>query len=92
MPERSGCLPGVERELKGLESAFNTHWNNRDAISFGALWSEQGDLVHGDGTIERGQPQVVVFPDTAAEVAAAVKIARRYDLPVVPRGAGITTG
>ena len=49
-----GCLPGVEREIKGLESAFNTHWNNRDAMSFGALWSEQGDLVHGDGTIERG--------------------------------------
>jgi glycolate dehydrogenase FAD-linked subunit len=41
-----------------------------------------------DGTIERGQPQVVVFPDTAQEVAEAVRIARRYDLPVVPRGAG----
>ncbi len=41
-----------------------------------------------DGTIERGQPQVVVFPDTPQEIAAAVKIARRYDLPVVPRGAG----
>jgi creatinine amidohydrolase len=59
MPERSGCLPGVERELKGLESAFNTHWNNRDAISFGALWSEQGDLVHGDGTIERGSQTII---------------------------------
>jgi glycolate oxidase len=41
-----------------------------------------------DGTIERGSPQVVVFPDTAQEVSAAVKIARRFDLPVVPRGAG----
>jgi glycolate oxidase len=41
-----------------------------------------------DGTIERGQPQVVVFPDTAQDVAACVRIARRYDLPVVPRGAG----
>jgi glycolate oxidase len=41
-----------------------------------------------DGTIERGAPQVVVFPDSAAEVAACVRIARRYDLPVVPRGAG----
>ncbi|HLF72277.1 MAG TPA: FAD-linked oxidase C-terminal domain-containing protein [Dehalococcoidia bacterium] len=41
-----------------------------------------------DGTIEKGQPQVVVFPDTTEEVAAAVKIARRYDLPIVPRGAG----
>jgi glycolate oxidase len=41
-----------------------------------------------DGTIERGQPQVVVFPDTPEEVSAAVKIARSHDLPVVPRGAG----
>jgi creatinine amidohydrolase len=55
---RTGCLPGVERDLKGLEAAFNTHWNNRDAISFGALWSEQGDLVHGDGTIERGSQTI----------------------------------
>ena len=41
-----------------------------------------------DGTIERGHPQVVVLPDTADEVVAAVQIARRFDLPVVPRGAG----
>jgi glycolate oxidase len=41
-----------------------------------------------DGTIEKGQPQVVVFPDNAQEVAECVRIARRYDLPVVPRGAG----
>src|SRR4051812_18655270 len=41
-----------------------------------------------DGTIEKGQPQVVVFPDTAEEVSACVKIARRFDLPIVPRGAG----
>jgi len=41
-----------------------------------------------DGTIERGQPQVVVFPDNAEEVAACVRIARRHRLPIVPRGAG----
>ncbi len=54
------------------------------------VYSRPEDLVvfEYDGTIERGAPQVVVFPDSAAEVAAAVRIARRYDLPVVPRGAG----
>lgn len=51
---RGGCLPGVERDLKAIEAAFNNHWNNRDAISFGALWTDEADLVHGDGTIERG--------------------------------------
>ncbi|MEX1130365.1 MAG: creatininase family protein, partial [Vicinamibacterales bacterium] len=54
------CLPGVEREIKGLEAAFNTHWNNRDAMAFGGLWSDQGDLVHGDGTIERGARTIAV--------------------------------
>jgi glycolate oxidase len=60
------------------------------ALSPERVISSEEDLIvfEYDGTIEKGQPQVVVFPDTAAEVAAAVKIARRYDLPVVPRGAG----
>ena len=53
------------------------------------IWRVEDLIVFEyDGTIERGRPQVVVLPDTTAEVAAAVKIARKYDLPVVPRGAG----
>jgi glycolate oxidase len=62
----------------------------RHALSPDRVLSEPGDLVvfEYDGTIERGSPQVVVFPDNADEVAAAVRIARRYGLPVVPRGAG----
>jgi len=41
-----------------------------------------------DATIERALPQAVVFPDTAEEVSAVVKVAGRYGLPVIPRGAG----
>ncbi len=41
-----------------------------------------------DATIERGLPSTVVLPENAAEVAAILKIANKYDLPVVPRGAG----
>lgn len=41
-----------------------------------------------DGTIERGKPQVVVFPENTEQVAAAVRIAYRHGLPVIPRGAG----
>ena len=41
-----------------------------------------------DGTIERGRPQAVVFPESAEQVSAAVKLARRFDVPVIPRGAG----
>jgi|CXWL01.1.fsa_nt_gi glycolate oxidase len=41
-----------------------------------------------DATIERAAPQAVVLPETTEQVAAAVRIARRYDVPVIPRGAG----
>ncbi len=41
-----------------------------------------------DGTIERGKPQAVVFPETTEQVAAAVRVAYRFDVPVIPRGAG----
>ena len=41
-----------------------------------------------DGTIERGKPQAVVFPESTEQVAAAVRIAHRFGVPVIPRGAG----
>jgi glycolate oxidase len=41
-----------------------------------------------DGTIERGTPQAVVFPESTEQVAAAVRVAHRFDVPVIPRGAG----
>ncbi len=41
-----------------------------------------------DASIERGRPDIVVLPATAQEIAEVVKLARRYRLPVVPRGAG----
>jgi glycolate oxidase len=41
-----------------------------------------------DATIDRRTPDAVVFPETTAEVAAAVIIANAYGVPVVPRGSG----
>jgi glycolate oxidase len=53
------------------------------------IWRPEDLIVFEyDGTIEKGKPQVVVLPDNTDEVAAAVRIARRHDLPIVPRGAG----
>lgn len=49
------CLPGVERDIKLVETAFNASWSNRDYERLGALWTEQGDLIHGDGSIEKGR-------------------------------------
>lgn len=33
-------------------------------------------------------PDVVIFPETTAQVAAAVKLANKYLIPIIPRGAG----
>jgi glycolate oxidase len=41
-----------------------------------------------DATIERGLPEVVVLPQSAEEVAAAVRIARGHGVPVTARGSG----
>ncbi|MBI5288236.1 MAG: FAD-binding protein [Chloroflexi bacterium] len=45
-------------------------------------------LYEYDATIDRARPQIVVLPETAGQVAAAVRAARRFDMPVIPRGAG----
>src|SRR5579862_9624396 len=36
----------------------------------------------------RARPDFVVLPASTAEVSAVVRIARKYGLPIVPRGAG----
>jgi glycolate oxidase len=45
-------------------------------------------LYEYDASIDRGKPDIVVFPSSTEEVAEIVKIAARYRVPVVPRGAG----
>ncbi|MDK1017369.1 MAG: FAD-linked oxidase C-terminal domain-containing protein [Actinomycetota bacterium] len=41
-----------------------------------------------DAGILKGEVIAAVLPETAQEVAAIVRIARRHDVPIVPRGAG----
>jgi len=45
-------------------------------------------LYEYDASIDRSTPDIVVLPATTEEVAAIVKIASRFNVPVVPRGAG----
>jgi len=45
-------------------------------------------LYEYDASIERARPDIVVLPSNNGEVAEIVKIASRYHIPVVPRGAG----
>ncbi|GAG45115.1 unnamed protein product, partial [marine sediment metagenome] len=58
----------------------------------GAKWvlhaAEDLIVYEYDATIERGLPEAVVLPDSADQVAAVVRIARRRGVPVTARGAG----
>jgi glycolate oxidase len=49
---------------------------------------EQLSLYEYDASIERGRPDLVVFPRTTDQVSAIVKIANRENLPFQARGAG----
>jgi glycolate oxidase len=45
-------------------------------------------LYEYDGSVEKGRPDVVVFPTTTEQVSRIVKLAAKYNVPVVGRGAG----
>ncbi len=45
-------------------------------------------LYEYDGSVDKRRPDLVVFPRTTEEVAAIVRIAHEFDIPLVGRGAG----
>src|SRR5262245_5258023 len=56
-----------------------------------AVLASPSDLVvyECDGfTIEKNRPEVVVFPTSAEQVAAVVRLCNELNVPFVPRGAG----
>ena len=66
--------------VRDLRRAIGRKW---------VLHSPEDLLVYEyDATIERGLPDAVVLPADDEQVATAVRIASRYDVPVTARGAG----
>ncbi len=45
-------------------------------------------LYENDGSVEEGSPDCIVFPRSRDEVVEIVKIAGRWEVPIVGRGAG----
>jgi glycolate oxidase len=45
-------------------------------------------LYEYDGSIDKHRPDIVVFPRTTEEVAAIVRVAAEFQMPLVGRGAG----
>ncbi len=56
----------------------------------GAVLSRSEDLMlyEYDGSVEVGSPRCIVFPTSTQQVAAIVRLANRYETPIVGRGAG----
>ena len=61
-----------------------------DAIGEEAVvWQPEDLLVYEyDATIDRGNPDAIALPANTEDVAALLKIANKYGVPVTPRGAG----
>jgi creatinine amidohydrolase len=49
----SSCTAGDERAIRRIAEYFYVAWNNRNHEALGALWTEDGDIVHPDGLVER---------------------------------------
>ncbi len=45
-------------------------------------------LYEYDGSVETAKPECIVFPNNTAEVSEIVRIANRYEAPLLGRGAG----
>ena len=65
------------RELKSLLGPANVLSQKEDLM-----------LYEFDGSVEKARPEVVVFPHTTEDVSRIVKLAAKYQVPVVGRGAG----
>lgn len=55
-----------------------------------AVLSHPDDLLlyEYDGSVELGAPECIVFPSSTQQVAEIVRLANRYETPLVGRGAG----
>src|SRR5581483_4224074 len=73
-------MPIPESLLSGLRAKLGRN----------AVLSQAADLklYEYDGGVDKGAPEVVVFPRGTEDVVHIVKLAREYGLPLVGRGAG----
>jgi glycolate oxidase len=74
---RASISPSLLREMKTLLGQENVLDKEEDL-----------SLYEFDGSVEKGRPSVIVFPRTTEQVSQIVKLAARYEVPIVGRGAG----
>jgi glycolate oxidase len=69
--------PGIVNELERLLGSSSVLYRPEDLL-----------LYEYDGSVEKGRPDVIVFPESTENVSQIVKLAAKYNLPIVGRGAG----
>jgi glycolate oxidase len=65
------------RELNSLLGSSNVLHKIEDLV-----------LYEYDGSVEKARPDLVVFPRTTEDVSRIVKLAAKYNVPIVGRGSG----
>jgi len=76
-PPKTVFHPSLIREMKSLLGPTNVLEKQEDLLFY-----------EFDGSVEKARPDLVVFPRTTKEVSEIVRLAVRYGVPVVGRGAG----
>jgi glycolate oxidase len=69
--------PGIANELEKLLGSSSVLYQPEDTL-----------LYEFDGSVEKGRPDIVVFPESTEKVSEIVKLAAKYNVPIVGRGAG----
>ncbi len=69
--------PGLVNELEKLLGSSSILYHPEDTL-----------LYEFDGSVEKGRPDIVVFPKSTEEVSQIVKLAAKFNVPIVGRGAG----
>jgi uncharacterized protein (TIGR02246 family) len=70
-PGRPAGSEGDDRGIRQLAPMFENAWMRHDAWEIAGLWIEDGDMMHPDGTVERGRQSI-------AQNRAALFAQRRY--------------
>lgn len=73
----SGRLPALVNDLASVVGRAHVQHAPEDMLAY-----------EYDYGLDRGRPELAVFPGSAEEVAGVVRVARLHGMPIVPRGAG----
>jgi glycolate oxidase len=87
---RRAVTTKIESTQRSSMFGFGLASQLRRIVGRDAVLDRREDLMlyEYDGGVDRGTPSIVVFPQNTEHVAAIVRLAKKRNVPIVPRGAG----